>query len=402
MDARARTPGDDTPYCRDVPVNPATGYAASDAIVMDEVLRSVREGVPADGAVKRPNLSFVNFPQIDSAGHATGTGAAYEAAIGIADDELRRFADQQRSLGLWGRTVMLVVSDHSMDTTPTGLAGPPVPRGGLSSDDYLIVQNGSVDMVYLKDRGRADRDAVLARMRAAALPAADEALYRVPNAADGGAAHTLAAVHPGWRIAGERTGDLFVTRGAGAAWSDPANPLTGNHGGPQTTDNTFAVISGGDLVRQQAVGGVVGPRFDDTLANPGSAQNVDVAPTVLALLGRGAPGRQRGAGARARRSRRACCPVVGSRRGPAGVRRPARAFAVVACAPGAGRGLRIGFRAGGAGGACRSSSCGPPAGGGSSRGWWRASRGGRGLRVAGARSGAGDFVVRFRVRDAAG
>ena len=112
-------PGDDTPYCAQVPVNPATGYAASDGIVMDEVLRSVREGVAADGAVKRPNLTFVNLPQIDSAGHATGTGAAYDAAIAQADAELERFVTQQRSLGLWERTVMFVVSDHSMDTTPS-------------------------------------------------------------------------------------------------------------------------------------------------------------------------------------------------------------------------------------------------------------------------------------------
>ena len=124
-------PGDDTPYCRQVPINPATQYAATDGIVMDEVLRTVREGVEADGAVKRPNLTFVNFPQIDSAGHATGTGAAYDAAIAQADGELRRFVDQQRELGLWERTVLFVVSDHSMDSTAhQDLAGAALPRRG--------------------------------------------------------------------------------------------------------------------------------------------------------------------------------------------------------------------------------------------------------------------------------
>ncbi len=112
-------PGDDTPYCEPVPINPATRYAASDGIVMDEVLRSVREGVDADGSVKRPNLTFVNLPQIDSAGHGTGTGPAYDTAIAQADDELRRFVDQQRELGLWDRTVLFVLSDHSMDSTET-------------------------------------------------------------------------------------------------------------------------------------------------------------------------------------------------------------------------------------------------------------------------------------------
>ncbi len=280
---------------------------------------------------------------------------------------------------------MLVVSDHSMDTTPDRTSLDLRFRAaGLSSDDYLIVQNGSVDMVYLKDRGRADREAVLARMRAAALPAADEALYRVPNAADGGAAHTLAEAHPGWRIAGERTGDLFVTRGEGAAWSDPVNPLTGNHGGPQTTDNTFAVISGGDLVRQQAVGGVVGPRFDDTLANPGSAQNVDVAPTVLALLGRRAPADSEGR-VLSEAFSPGVLPVVGSGADPAAC--AARAGVSRVQVRGAGRGLRIGFVP--AAGRRVSVSI-VRASGGSARGG-AVPAADEGLRLAGARRGARDL-----------
>ena len=110
----------------------------------------------------------------------------------------------------------------------------------------------------------------------------------MPNPADGGPEHALDAVHPGWRIAGERTGDLFVTHVEGGAFNEP-NPLTGNHGGPQTSDNTFIVFSGGEQVRQQSLAAERGPRFDDTLLNPGQAQNVDVAPTVLALFGLAAP-----------------------------------------------------------------------------------------------------------------
>jgi hypothetical protein len=264
-----------------------------DADVMTEVIRTVDEGVQADGAVKRPNLTFVNLPTIDSAGHASGTqSGAYDTAIGLADTELQRFVENQKAKGLWERTVMFVVSDHSMDTT---LSSRPSLRAtfnlaGIPDGDVLVVQNGSVDMVYLADRNRPDRDAFLARLRAAALtaPGVDEALYRLPNPADGGAAHTLTGAHPGWRIAGPRTGDLLVTQLEGGAFNEP-NPLVGNHGSPRTTDNTFAIIAGGNQVRQQAVGGVVGPRFDDTLQNPGSAQNVDVAPTVMALLGRAAP-----------------------------------------------------------------------------------------------------------------
>ena len=163
-------PGDDTPYCEQVPINPATQYAAGDGIVMDEVLRSVREGVSADGATKRPNLTFVNLPQIDSAGHASGTGPAYDTAIAQADGELERFVTQQRELGLWQRTVMFVVSDHSMDSTGTKTSlAQRFRAAGIPDSAYLIVQNGSVDMVYLADRAAADAPQTLAKLRAAAL-----------------------------------------------------------------------------------------------------------------------------------------------------------------------------------------------------------------------------------------
>ena len=40
---------DDDDYCGDVPINPVSSYAVDDATVMDEVLRTVNEGVPAEG-----------------------------------------------------------------------------------------------------------------------------------------------------------------------------------------------------------------------------------------------------------------------------------------------------------------------------------------------------------------
>jgi hypothetical protein len=287
------TPGESPePYCRGQG-RPSDGYAFTDEQVMDEVVRTIEEGVEADGARKRPNLSFVNFPTIDSAGHATGAGAAYDEAIAMMDEQLRRFVETQKRLGLWERTVLFVVSDHSMDTTPTKTSlRAQFALDGLESD-VVVVQNGSLDMVYLRDRSRPDRFQVLKALRASALkqrPRVVEALYREPNPLDGGIANTLDGAHQGWRLAGARTGDLVVTHAAGGAFNEP-NPLTGNHGGPQTLDNMFAVISGGPLVRQQSLAGVreTATPFDDTLLNPLQAQNVDVAPTVMALLGRTPP-----------------------------------------------------------------------------------------------------------------
>jgi hypothetical protein len=286
----------DPPYCRDDFIDPVQRYT-DDEFVVDEIIRTVNEGVPAGGARRRPHFTFVNFPDIDQAGHATGAGAAYEAQILRTDLQLRRFVDNQKARGLWERTVVFFVSDHSMDSTPPSTNS--LQRAfGADADRVEVVLNGSVDMVYLKDRNAPDRHELLKRLRAAAVanPGVDEALYRRPNPVDGGEAHTLDAVHPAWRIAGERTGDLLVTSKRMGAFGEPLNPLNGNHGAPNTLDNTFVVAGGDPRIVQQTVDGVRDPggRFDDTLANPGQAENVDVAPTVMALFGQAPPADNQG------------------------------------------------------------------------------------------------------------
>ncbi len=286
---------DDDDYCGDVPTNPITGYAIDDATVMDEVLRTMNEGIGPE-PLRRPDFTFVNLQQIDSAGHATGTDSGlYDATIGLADQQVKRLVDALKARGEWDRTVLIILSDHSMDTTPakTNLTGS-LTGAGISDDRFMVVQNGSVDAVYLADRTDPQRFELLKQLRAAALATPDvvEALYREPNPADGDGAFTLDGVHPGWHAAGERSGDLFVTHASGGAFTDPSfssNPLPGNHGGPQTRDNFFAVTGGGGYLRQQRVPGTAGEQFDDTLANPEQAENVDPAPTIMGLLGLAPP-----------------------------------------------------------------------------------------------------------------
>jgi hypothetical protein len=280
---------DDDSYCGQVPTNPATGYAIDDRTVMDEVVRTIREGVGP--AARRPDFTFVNLHQVDSAGHGFGTGPAYDVAIAQADDQIERLVGELRARGEWERTVLLLLSDHSMDTTlkKTNLTSA-FEGAGVAGEDFVVVQNGSVDMVYLANRQAEGRFELLRRMRERALATdgVSEALYREPNPADGGTANTLAGAHPGWRMAGPRSGDLVVTHDPGGAFTDPGsfdNPIVGNHGGPQTRDNFFAVMGGGKLVRSQSLAGSVDAMFDDTLANPGQAENVDVAPTVMGLFG---------------------------------------------------------------------------------------------------------------------
>jgi hypothetical protein len=293
---------DDDDYCGDVPTNPVSGYAVDDALVMDEVIRTIREGVRgADGQVKRPDFTFVNLHQVDSAGHAFGTmTGAYDTAIGMADDQVERLVTELRSRGEWRRTVLIVLSDHSLDTTLTKTSvDEPFSAAGIPDDSYLVIGKSSVDLIYLADRRSAGRFDLLKRMRETALNTGNvmEALYREPNPNDGGAAHTLSAAHPAWRLVGPRTPDLFLTHRPGGSFADPDpqdQPLPGHHGAPQTLDNFLAVIGGGSYIANASRAGTAAPLFDDTLQNPRQSENVDVAPTVMGLLGLFGPRHNRG------------------------------------------------------------------------------------------------------------
>lgn len=280
-------PCDDTPeddgYCDgDVPTNPITGYAANDQVVMDEVVRTITEGVPSRGRDRRPRFTFVNLPQVDSAGHATGRGAIYDTAIGMADDEIERMVTTLRDEGIWDRSVLMVVSDHSMDSTPSKVNTTSVLEdAGVPGDSFTVVQNGSVDFVYLANRRgpRRARNDLLKQMREAlvAEPNVAQALYRRRNPLDGGLSNTVEGARPGWTV-GVRSGDIVVTSEPGAAFSDPgefSNPLPGNHGAPQTAGNFMSVLGGWERIRTRSVDS--GPRS--------RVRNVGVAATVMRLLG---------------------------------------------------------------------------------------------------------------------
>lgn len=270
---------DDDAYCEQVPTNPVTGYAIDDRTVMDEVIETIRRGVPVAGETRRPDFTFVNLPQVDSAGHATGTGPVYDTVIAQADDEIERLVGELKQRGEWERSVLIVVSDHGMDETPEKVSlTAALTDAGIPEDRFAIQQNGSVDMLYLADRTDPGRFDLLSRMREVITGTGGvaEALYREPNPTDGGTANTVSGVHPDWGSDGERNGDLFITSVDGAAFSDPSstsNPLPGNHGAPQTAGNFLAVFGGGPLVRQGTAG------------EDGEPTNADLASTTMGLLG---------------------------------------------------------------------------------------------------------------------
>ncbi|MDQ4041326.1 MAG: alkaline phosphatase family protein, partial [Actinomycetota bacterium] len=266
-----------TDYCENVPALPRFGYTFLDVQVMDVVLRSIRQGVPAPGGTRRrPDVTFVNMPEVDNAGHAFGISTgAYDEAIAHADDELERLVTELRARGEWSRTVLILLSDHSMDNTLTKTSLDDVfAAAGVPKSEFVAIGESSVDLVYLSDRTSPGRFDKLRRMRAAALATGNvqEALYREPNPGDGGTAHTIDAAHPEWHAGGGRAPDLLFTHKPGGSFSDPEpsdQPLPGHHGAPNTRDNFFAVIGGGDYVVQQDRRGTRAADFDDTATNRG-------------------------------------------------------------------------------------------------------------------------------------
>lgn len=290
-------------YCADVPIEPVTrDRTVLDSLVMDEVVRTVEEGVGPEG--RRPDFTFVNLPNVDNAGHAFGHRTVpYDTAVALADAEVERLVELLKSRGEWDRTVLMLLADHGHDTTVERTSGSDtLEDAGIPAAAFTAVGNGSALAIYLNDRTDPGRFELLARMRRALLgePGVDEALYREPNPVDGGEAHTVTGVHPGWNATGPRNGDLLVTHRPGGNFLDEGalsfpNVIPGNHGTSFTLDPLYAVVSGSDqVVHMQRPGRVRDPRFSDTHVNRDQAENVDVASTVMGLFGMFAPGRNDG------------------------------------------------------------------------------------------------------------
>ena len=312
----------------DCPAEPASGSGvALDACVMDLVIEL--------SATEDPDFTFVNLGMIDALQHLTGPNSPVsDAAVTLADAQIGRLVAYLEESGKWEHSVLFVVADHSFswqDTPATGLTqrvdldaafAAACPGAG-----YQLVSSGGTAHVHLDGVGLAAtaltpaQEAAIACLRGAALAQTGviEAWYRLPNAADGGTAHTLGAARPEWGLDDARAGDLVIAALASGPQTGLGNPvptgvapwettgedplglgrgytlnaatstgglLPGDHGHPGARHIPFYVISGGDFVVDQVVGAASAPsEGDDTALDPGQAENVDIAPTVAWLYG---------------------------------------------------------------------------------------------------------------------
>jgi len=242
------------------PMLPITDHAP-DVFTMQALIDVIDDHDPA--------LVFANLGDVDRFGHADLTGSSLRLLRTLAlidtDAQLSRLVGHLRRTGRWDSSVVIVLSDHSMDwSLPLSLVNL---AGRLDVDPLLagnvrIAQNGGADLLYWV--GPADQ-----------RPAATDRMRQLALATPG----VLSVVDPASLQLGANAGDLVVFCKAGWRFSDPdviSNPIPGNHGHP-ATEPIPLVISGGH------------PAVRRGLVSSAPARTLDVAPTVAHLFGLGAP-----------------------------------------------------------------------------------------------------------------
>ena len=216
-----------------------------------------------------PNLVFINLGDVDRMGHSDFTGndlkAARKVALKDTDDQVGRFVEMLKSSGRWKNSVIIVLADHSMDwSRPHAVINlnSQFEKDPALAGRYQIADNGGADLLYWTGPPE-ERPAALTRMR------------EIAEATEG----VMSVRRPERLYLGPEAGDLVVYCKAGWRFSDPDyqdNPIPGNHGHPATKPIPFYIAGGSPLVRQRT-------------ASSKRARTLDVAPTVGAVFGLGAP-----------------------------------------------------------------------------------------------------------------
>jgi arylsulfatase A-like enzyme len=242
------------------PMLPITDHAP-DVFTVGAALDVVSEHDPA--------LMFVNLGDVDRFGHADLSGSSLRLLRTLAlidtDAQLSRFVGRLQRDGRWERSVVILLSDHSMDwSLPLSL----INLAGRLDDDPLldgnvrIAQNGGADLLYWTGPEESRGEAIV-HMR------------QIAQAAPG----VLSVHDPVELRLGTNAGDVVVFAKAGWRFTDPSvisNPIPGNHGHPATEQIPFVISGGHPMVRRGQV-------------SSAPVRTLDVAPTVAELFGLPAP-----------------------------------------------------------------------------------------------------------------
>ncbi|MGH7896357.1 MAG: alkaline phosphatase family protein [Candidatus Binatia bacterium] len=226
-----------------------------------------------------PQFAFVNLGDVDRSGHVDPTGnlgvpAVRQAAIVDTDTLLGVLVQLLKLQGAWESTVIIIVSDHSMDwSLPQNFVSLGAALTAANVGGFTLTQNGGAEIVTLANPANtaAAATAVLG------VAGVDRVLTRGtnPSMADFGldherAGHVIAFAKPGWRFSDP---------------SNTSNPIPGNHGHAITQRNVLLVSGGHPAL---AAANVVATNPLDTFQPPlGTYGSMSVTPTVATLFGLG-------------------------------------------------------------------------------------------------------------------
>jgi arylsulfatase A-like enzyme len=226
----------------------------------------------------RPNLTFLWISDPDTTAHAKGLGAAATRdALRLVDAEIGRLEDTLRGRGLLDRTNLIIVSDHGFSTHSRELK-----LAALVEPFAKKLPDGSSDIVIAEGaiyfRGGTDPSRTAAIVAALQKRPEVGAIFTRPSGrgVEGTVAGTLSFDVARWNH--PRAGEILVA----ANWSDAANEA-GARG--TSTDGGVAGHGTSSPFDVHATLVAAGPDFREHATSDVPTGNVDLAPTLLELLG---------------------------------------------------------------------------------------------------------------------
>lgn len=241
---------------------------------------------------QHPRLLLLHLLNVDATHHGVGprTSGGY-TAVAYADACVGRVLAALDEAGVRDRTTIFVVADHGFTTTPNGLLPNALLRkhglltagrgGKVESADAMVFPEGGIGMLYFTrpHPSAADFEKVKAIFKdqeglVTILEPTDYARYGFPQPRDNSQMADLVLVaKDGYAFAASAEGDEFVVPRV------VSKTATGNHGFLSTDPkmNALCVVSG---------------RGIKAGAQLPVIENIDIAPTIAALLKLQLPGVQ--------------------------------------------------------------------------------------------------------------
>lgn len=244
-----------------------------------------RDQIWTDAAVHivkthKPRLLLMHLLTLDSVHHSYGPGSlAASSAMAFLDGQVAQVVTGIESAGLAQRATVIIVSDHGFKRAPRVVrpnvllrgAGLLTVEGGAVACDAYALSEGGTAMIYVTDRARAAE----LRPRLQALFTGVEGIVEVRDRAGFAKAgmpdpDTNPQMADLVLVAAEGYG--FGVETEGPAVAAAANATTGRHGYVSSDPDMNGIfIASGRGIK-------AGARLD-------VFANVDVAPTIAALLG---------------------------------------------------------------------------------------------------------------------